>query len=453
MQTKEIYTVSRLAFEARSAIEQRFSLIWIEGEVSNLSRPASGHLYFTLKDRQAQVRCALFRNRRQQLGTEPENGKQVLIRARVTIYEGRSEFQLLVEQIEAVGEGLLLQQLELLKTKLQAEGLFDEIHKKPLPRFPRTIALITSPVGAAVRDLIITLGRRYPLARIILLPSEVQGAQAANRLTKQVQLAQQIEDIELIILARGGGSIEDLQAFNDEPLVRTIFAASVPVIAGIGHESDWTLADLVADVRAATPTAAAELATPDQLALRQQVNQLCSRLIQATERGIVDRQQRVDGQRSRLTHPSEKLKQVGERLTFNWQHLKQLQQQCLTNFATQLNQLESGLQYSSPRQLISRRQDHLQHLRLQVQRQIDSAIVNRRHQLGQTSAALSVLNPLATLARGYAVVRNRQSNKVISNASQVETNDTLQIQLRDASIICRVDAVEDDHPPTPISIN
>ena len=353
MPPKDIYTVSRLAFEARGTIEKQFSLIWIEGEISNLSRPASGHLYFTLKDQQAQVRCALFRNRRRQLGTEPENGKQVLIRARVTLYEGRSEFQILVEQIEPVGEGQLLQQLEALKTRLQAEGLFAEHHKQPLPTYPRTIALITSPVGAAVRDLLTTFERRYPLARILLLPSEVQGKDAASRLGQRIIQAAKLEDIELIILARGGGSIEDLQAFNDEELVRTIFACPVPLVAGIGHESDWTLADLVADLRAATPTAAAELATPDQSQLLTDIAHIQARLISTLERNLNDRQQHLDGHRRRLIHPGEKLQQINQRLAHAWRFLKQLQENYRTRCLTRLQQLETDLLHCSPAGSIS----------------------------------------------------------------------------------------------------
>ncbi|RLA14370.1 MAG: exodeoxyribonuclease VII large subunit [Gammaproteobacteria bacterium] len=442
MRTKEIYTVSRLAFEARGAIEKRFALIWIEGEISNLSRPASGHLYFTLKDQQSQVRCALFRNRRRQLGTEPENGKQVLIRARVTLYEGRSEFQIMVEQVEPIGEGALLQQLEALKTTLQAEGLFAETHKKKLPAYPRTIALITSPVGAAIRDLLITFERRYPAARIILLPSEVQGKDAASRLCDRIAQAEQIEGVDLIILSRGGGSIEDLHAFNDEQLVRTIFACNIPVIAGIGHESDWTLADLVADLRAATPTAAAELATPDQRQLQEWVNQLQTRLTDVLERRLRDHQQHLDGERRRLIHPGQKLHQFSERLTHNWHLLTQLQRSFNTHHLARLKQVETRLLHYSPLQPIYQHHQRINQLYNGLNQHINTQLSARKQQTGEAAAALTVLNPLATLARGYAVVRNPQNNQIISGAGQINPSDPVQIQLSDANLNCIVETIE-----------
>lgn len=442
MPPKDIYTVSRLAFEARGAIEKQFSLIWIEGEISNLSRPASGHLYFTLKDKQSQVRCALFRNRRQQLGVEPENGKQVLIRARVTLYEGRSEFQILVEQIEPAGDGLLLMQLEALKTKLRAEGLFDDGHKQALPRFPRRIALITSPVGAAVRDLLITLERRYPLARVTLLPSEVQGVAAADRLCQRLQQAQQMETIDLIILSRGGGSIEDLQPFNDEQLVRTIHACTVPVVAGIGHESDWTLADLVADLRAATPTAAAELSTPNQAELISHNQQLQRRLADALNRRITNRQQRLDHQRQRLIHPEERLNQFRQRLTHQWQLMKQLQQNLVSSCTHRLHRTETGLLHRAPSLRIAHSRERVNLLSKLMNQHIATGVTHRQQQVGRAAAALTVLNPLATLARGYAVVRDTDTRQVLTRGEQIKPDDSIEVQMNDANLKCRVESVE-----------
>lgn len=442
MPAKEIYTVSRLAFEARGAIEKQFPLLWIEGEISNLSRPASGHLYFTLKDKQAQVRCALFRNRVRQLGTEPENGKQVLIRARVTLYEGRSEFQILVEQIEVAGEGRLLQELEALKTKLRLEGLFADDHKKPLPTYPGTIALITSPVGAAVRDLLITLERRYPMANILLFPSPVQGKDAAEQLCKKITQADSMSAIELIILARGGGSIEDLQAFNDEQLVRTLFRCQVPIVVGVGHESDWTLADLVADLRAATPTAAAELATPDQQQLQKQFSLLRENLDSALTRRLNNDQQRLDSHRRRLLHPGEKLRRVSEQLAYNWQFLKQLQRSFTQSCVSKLQRVENALIYRSPQRLIDHHNEHLGQLVGALDRAINSTITNRNQATGQMAAALTVLNPLATLARGYAVVRDAKTHQVLTSGVQIQPKDQLQIQLRDARVNCTVETIE-----------
>ena len=438
---KDIYTVSRLAFEARGTIEKKFPLIWIEGEISNLSRPASGHLYFSLKDGKSQVRCALFRNRRQQLGVEPENGSQFLIRARVTLYEGRSEFQLLVEQIEPAGEGILLRQLERLKTKLQAEGLFSDQHKKPLPTYPTSIVLITSPVGAALHDLQTTLNRRWPLAKITLLPSLVQGEQAAAQLSAKVVEANQLADVDLIILARGGGSVEDLAAFNDETLIRTIAASDLPLISGVGHESDWTLADMVADLRAATPTAAAELATPDKQKLAQALSTQLARLAAAQNRLIANHQQQTDWQRQRLIHPGEKLQRTQARLELQWQTLKRLQCQVIGEYSQYLIQVNSQLQHHSPQQRIDQLKQGQFQLLKQLQQQIADAINHRKQQLGSTAAALTVLSPLATLARGYAIVRHDENLEVISSGEQLKPQDPIQVQLSDAEIHCRVETI------------
>ncbi|MBL4622737.1 MAG: exodeoxyribonuclease VII large subunit [Immundisolibacteraceae bacterium] len=440
--SKDIYSVSRLAFEARGAIEKKFPLLWIEGEISNLSRPASGHLYFTLKDSKSQVRCALFRNRRQQLGVEPENGTQVLVRARVTLYEGRSEFQLLIEQIEPAGEGVLLRQLERLKTKLQAEGLFAEQHKKTLPAYPSTIALITSPVGAAVHDLQTTLARRWPIAKIILLPCLVQGDQAARQLTAKIVEANKNDAVDLIILARGGGSVEDLAAFNDESLVRTIAASDLPLISGVGHESDWTLADMAADLRAATPTAAAELATPDKLELIQTINAHLNGLQTSQRRLLVNHQQQLDWQRQRLIHPGEKLQAVKLRLQQNWQALKRLEKQTISACQLRLNQAEAKLTQHSPARQLGQLEQRKNHSVNQLQRLITNLINQRKQTLGNSAAALTVLNPLATLARGYAIVRDEDSDEIINSGNQLKIGDSIQVQLVDANIQSRVEKID-----------
>ncbi len=441
MPPKDIYTVSRLAFEARGAIEKQFPLIWIEGEISGLSRPASGHVYFVLKDKQAQVRCALFKNRRRQLGTEPENGKQVLIRARVTLYEGRSEFQILVEGIEPVGEGLLLQRFEALRKKLQAEGLFSDTHKQPLPQHPRSIALITSPTGAAIRDLLITLRRRYPLAKLRLFPSEVQGPGAAEKLCQRIIQAGETEGVDIILLARGGGSIEDLQAFNDEQLVRTIFASPLPIIAGIGHESDWTLADMVADLRAATPTAAAELATPDQAQLINQVTSVHARLVATMERRVSDRSQQLDGWQRRLVHPGEKLRQLQDRLSHNWQLIRQLQSSFSARLEAQLRYETTRLSHHSPLRSIEQKSSGVTQRRSEIEQNIRAKLSTAAQRAESATTALSVLNPLATLARGYAVLRDPASDRIITQGSQVTIDSEVQVQLQDAALDCTVNKI------------
>jgi len=261
---REVFSVSRLNREARALVEGHFPLIWVEGELSNLARPSSGHLYFTLKDEQAQVRCAMFKLRNQLLGFKPDNGMQVLARARVSLYEGRGEFQLLIEHLEEAGDGALRRTFEQLKHKLAAEGLFDATQKKPLPSLPRCIGVITSPSGAALRDILSVLRRRFPALPVLVYPVPVQGQGAGEKIAAAIRLAAQRRDCDVLIVSRGGGSLEDLWAFNEEVVARAIHACDLPIISGVGHEIDFTIADFVADHRAATPSAAAELVSPDQ---------------------------------------------------------------------------------------------------------------------------------------------------------------------------------------------
>ncbi|MDE2196596.1 MAG: exodeoxyribonuclease VII large subunit, partial [Gammaproteobacteria bacterium] len=261
---RQVFSVSRLNHEARALLEGGFPLLWVEGELSNLSRPASGHLYFSLKDAAAQVRCALFRNRATLLRCKPAEGMQVLVRARVSLYEPRGDFQLIVEHMEDAGHGALQRAFEQLRQKLAGEGLFDPAHKKPLPAMPGIIGVVTSPSGAALRDILSVIRRRQPSARVILYPAPVQGEGAGAKLAAMIRTASARAECDVLIIARGGGSLEDLWAFNEEAVARAIHACALPIISGVGHEIDFTIADFVADARAPTPTAAAELVTPDR---------------------------------------------------------------------------------------------------------------------------------------------------------------------------------------------
>ncbi|MEW8429342.1 MAG: exodeoxyribonuclease VII large subunit, partial [gamma proteobacterium symbiont of Ctena orbiculata] len=305
---REIYSVSRLVRETRSVLEGSFPLIWVSGEISNLAQPASGHIYFSLKDEIAQVRCAMFRMKRQKLRFRPENGQQVVLRARVSLYEARGEFQLIVEHMEPAGEGALRLAFEQLKQRLAAEGLFDAGHKQPLPSIPQQLGIITSPSGAAIRDLLTVLKRRFPVLPVIIYPVQVQGEGAAEQITAMLQLADRRDECDLLILSRGGGSLEDLQAFNDEGVARAIHACRIPLVTGIGHEIDFTIADFVADQRAATPSAAAELVSPDQAAWQRQLKQLGQRLGLGQRRYLGQLQEQLLTLRGRLLrqHPSQR---------------------------------------------------------------------------------------------------------------------------------------------------
>lgn len=287
--SRDIYSVSRLNREARAVLEGGFPLLWVEGELSNLAQPASGHIYFSLKDPAAQVRCAMFRSKRLLLGFKPANHQQVLVRARVGLYEGRGDFQLIVEHMEPAGEGALRLAFERLKQKLAAEGLFDAATKQPLPAMPRQVGLITSPTGAAVRDLLTVLERRFPALPVLIYPAQVQGQSAAAELVAALDLANERAECDILILARGGGSLEDLQAFNDEALARAVHRSAIPVVTGIGHEIDLSIADLVADQRGATPSAAAELVSPSAQHLAQRLQAIEQRLCGAPRHGTLPR--------------------------------------------------------------------------------------------------------------------------------------------------------------------
>jgi exodeoxyribonuclease VII large subunit len=261
--SREIYSISELNSEARVLLEKRFPLIWVEGEISNLARPASGHIYFSLKDEAAQVRCAMFKMHNRLVNFQPKNGQQVLARVRISLYEARGEFQLIVEHMEETGDGALRRQFELLKQKLFEEGLFDEAHKQALPFLPTQLGVITSPSGAAIRDILSVLKRRFPGIPVLIYPVPVQGTEAPQAIVESIHSAAKCQDCDLLILARGGGSLEDLWAFNEETVARAINACPIPIVTGIGHEIDFTIADFVADYRAPTPSAAAEFISPD----------------------------------------------------------------------------------------------------------------------------------------------------------------------------------------------
>jgi exodeoxyribonuclease VII large subunit len=388
---QEILTVAELNRLARAALERDFPLIWVAGEVSNLVRAASGHYYFTLKDAEAQVRCAMFRSRAQLLPWKLENGQQVEARALVTLYEARGEFQLNVESLRRAGLGRLYEAFLRLKEKLAAEGLFADEHKRTLPRFPRRIGIVTSPRAAALRDVVVTLGRRAPQLPIILYPTLVQGTEAASQIAAAIQTAATRDECDLLLVVRGGGSLEDLWSFNEEIVARAIAACPIPVIAGVGHETDITIADLAADRRAATPTAAAELASAGWFEAAAEIAGLASALRNAMRTNLERRMQRVDLLARRLVHPAERLAHSKQRLAH----------------------LASRLAGAGER-LATRRQQRLAELRLRLARARPN-LEQRRTRLERAAAGLAALNPQAALARGYALVRTPDGQLVRSH--------------------------------------
>jgi len=377
----DILTVAELNRLARAALERDFPLLWVAGEISNLTRAPSGHCYFTLKDADAQVRCTLFRSRAQSVPWKLENGQQVEVRALVTLYEARGDFQLNVESVRRAGLGKLYEAFLRLKEKLAAEGLFADERKRALPRFPRRIGVVTSPRAAALRDVIAALARRAPHVPIVIYPTLVQGSEAAGQIVAALDAAAQRDECDLLLLVRGGGSLEDLWSFNEEVVARAVAASPIPVVAGIGHETDLSIADLAADHRAATPTAAAEIASAGWFEAAAETGQLAATLRSSMRTQLERRMQRVDLLGRRLVHPAERLARSRQRLA----HL-----------ATRLA--------AAGERVAVRQRQRIEALRLRLAR-AQPNLEQRRTHLARLGASLAALNPRAALARGYALVR------------------------------------------------
>ncbi len=446
---RDVLSISRLNSEVRAVLDGSFPLLWVEGEISNLARPASGHIYFTLKDAQAQVRCAMFRMRRIKLRFQPENGTQVLVRARVSFYESRGEFQLGIEHMEPAGEGALRLAYEALKQQLGAEGLFDAATKRPLPPFPRRIGVITSPVGAAIHDLLSVLQRRFPAAHIILYPVPVQGTEAAAKITEMIQLADRRAECDLLVLTRGGGSLEDLAAFNDEAVARAIHAAQRPVVSAVGHEIDFTIADFVADQRAPTPSAAAELISPDQAALQQRLSQLRDRLMASLYRQLAQAQTTLQYLRQRLQqqHPAARLEQRQQKVDELSQRLIRQWQTRHIQTRERLNQLTARLAVLTPAHRLAWFRLQYAGLNRRLHQQMQTRLNQTRQRLGQASQQLHAISPLATLGRGYAIVQQHPSGEIVRQAAAIKPGTQIKARLAEGALLCRVEGVEPDPSP------
>jgi exodeoxyribonuclease VII large subunit len=437
---KEIYSVTRLVREVRGVLEGHFPLIWISGEISNLAQPASGHIYFSLKDKAAQVRCAMFRMKRQLLRFEPENGQQVLIRARVSLYEARGDFQLIAEHMEIAGEGALRIAFEQLKQKLAAEGLFDTALKQDIPIPPQQLGIITSPTGAAVQDLLSVLKRRLPSLPVVIYPVAVQGEEAAQQISRMLQIAAQRKECDLLILSRGGGSLEDLQAFNDEQLARTIRNTPIPVVTGIGHEIDFTIADFVADQRAPTPSAAAEFVTPDKEEWRHRLVLIERRLHQHQKRHITQLQEKCHSLTKRLhrQHPKQRLQQCAQQLDDLGLRLEHAFQRVVLQQTHRLERLRSRLITHAPDKQLERLLHTHQQLDERLQRIMQVILEQHQNHLGQLMRDLHTLSPLNTLGRGYAIVSRTQDNKIVCSYQEVTVGDKITAKLSQGHLLCQV---------------
>lgn len=438
---RDIYTVARLASEVRAVLDGSFPVLWVQGELSNLAQPASGHIYFTLKDAAAQVRCAMFRPKRMLLGFRPTNGQEVLVRARVTLFEPRGDFQLVVDYMEPGGEGALRLEFERLKRKLAAEGLFDATKKRPIPDFPRQVGLITSPSGAALRDLLAVLKRRFAALPVVIYPAQVQGEAAPASLLSALASANARAECDVLILARGGGSLEDLNAFNDETLARAIRASAIPVVTGVGHEIDISIADLVADRRAATPSAAAELVAPSGEHLRHRLAALTGRLNAAHARQRVAARQRLTAvaRHLALLHPAARLQQRAQRLDQLEQRLTSLLSNRLAQSQFRLRPVTARLSAASPVRRIERFGLAVATLRQRLVRARVRLAETRRERLMRAVAGLEARSPLATLARGYAIVTRLPEGEIIRAPEQTPAGTRIEARLAKGKITAVVE--------------
>lgn len=430
-----VLSVSALNSLARSVIEGAMPLIWVGGEISNLTRAASGHWYFSLKDATAQVRCAMFRGRNQFVDFQPANGDQVEVRAVPTLYEARGEFQLQVEVMRRAGLGALFEAFEKLKQKLNAEGLFAEARKRPLPAFPKQLGIITSTEAAALRDVLTTLRRRAPWLPVILYPTPVQGEGAGRKIADAIRTAGERNECDVLIVCRGGGSIEDLWAFNEEAVARTIADCPVPVISGVGHETDFTIADFVADLRAPTPTAAAEHVSASRDEWMQKLATLHHRLARPLHRQLHSRAQQVDYLSRRLVHPSQRLQQQRDTL----RHLSLRLQQSMRR-ALQLNRLRRDTLQTrllAARPATEKVLNTLGRLQHELTRALHRQLENRHASINRMAAHLAHLNPDAVLARGYSVVRNAQG-KVVRDSRQIQLDESLDLRFLHGAAKARV---------------
>jgi len=439
---RTVYTVSELNHSVATVLDNAFVWVWVEGEISNLARPASGHIYFSLKDSEAQVSCAMFSRSNRELKFKPENGTQVVVRAKVGLYEARGNYQLIVDRMEEAGDGILRRKFEELKNKLAAEGLFEESAKQAIPELPTCIGVITSNTGAAIHDVLSVIERRFPSIPVNLYSVPVQGEQSAPAICRALKLAETHGACDVLLLVRGGGSMEDLWSFNEESVARAIFDCAIPVVSGIGHEVDFTIADFVADYRAATPTAAAETVTPDQQSWLQTINRYQQRLQQLLVENLQYQNERLTWLRKRLSqqHPlavyqrlSQNLDDLDQRMRYAWRF--QIQQS-----RHSYQQLNARLLAASPALATSTCQHKLQMCRQRLQHKMLSILELQKSRLSSCVRTLQAISPLHTLERGYSITSDI-NGKAILDSGDLSVGDRVQTQLHRGKLISRLEKI------------
>jgi exodeoxyribonuclease VII large subunit len=433
---RDVYTVSRLNKEVRMLLEAGLPMLWLEGELSNFSTPSSGHWYFSLKDAQAQVRCAMWRQRNSLLRFRPKDGMRVLARARVGLYEPRGEYQLIVEHLEEAGEGALKREFERLRAKLAAEGLFAAERKRPLPAVPRRLGVISSPSGAAVHDILRVLRARFPAAAVLLYPTAVQGAAAVPEIVRAIETASRRQECDVLIVARGGGSLEDLWCFNDERVVRAIALSRIPTISGVGHEVDVTLADLAADLRAPTPSAAALAAVPDRSAWLDALRQLQQRLGGGMGRLLGARRLALQAaaQRLQVSHPGARLVQHAQRLDDLELRLRSAMRGTLLHERQRFENLGTRLWRENPRHRLESYCARAAALRQRMVGALAGSLTALERRLALAARTLDAVSPLATLSRGFAVVTRAEDGALVRSATDAPAGTLIEARLSDGRL-------------------
>lgn len=442
--SRQVLTVSELSGMIRSTIELEYSNLWLEGEISNLRTPGSGHIYCTLKDESSQIRAVLFRSNGTRIRFALQEGMQVIVRGRLTVYEPRGEYQIVIDAVEPKGVGALQLAFDQLKDKLTAEGLFDERRKKPIPLFPRTVGLVTSIDGAAVRDILTVLKRRWPLLRIIIVPVQVQGEGAARQIADGLSLLNEESDVDVIIVGRGGGSLEDLWSFNEEMVVRAIAASRIPVVSAVGHEVDVTLADFAADHRAPTPSAAAEAIVPVLEEVVGRLHELTLRTEQAMSRHCLVEWRRLDAQSRGLAQIRFRIQEESQRTDEATDRITALLHQRLALGREVLRERQCDLARLNPVLLVKRGLAVIPQFIKRLERQMSLSLDRRRRLIGSTVARLNALSPLAILGRGYSLLFTALDGEIIRRSQDVQAGDKVVARLSEGQLHCTVDRVLPD---------
>ena len=440
---ENILSVSGLNSMARSLLESNFPAVIVEGEISNLAVPSSGHWYLTLKDKSSQIRCAMFVNRNRMVRFKPENGKQIIVRGRLSIYEGRGDYQLILDGMEEAGDGALQRAFEQLKRKLQDEGLFAGENKQEMQSHYQHIGVITSATGAAVQDIISVFARRFPATKITLLPAVVQGAGAAAEIVSAIERANTLAEklgLQALIVGRGGGSLEDLQAFNEEPVARAIFASELPICSAVGHEVDFTIADFVADLRAPTPSAAAELLSPNQEDYFEQLFSTSAQFKSAISLAIKQGRQQLTWIAKQLKHPDRRLQEQAQNLDRLDIRLRRAMSNNIASQRAELTQMQRALSANSPKQLLERNKIRLAAGRGRLDQSMRSVLASRRSSLQTLSRSLNSVSPLSTLARGYSITLDSSAN-VVRSTEDVKVGATITSRLSEGEIVSTISAI------------